>query len=97
MTTSPEALDHTHPLYADLMRVESTLIGLAPWSLSADTPSTTPAATPIERLTALSVAAADLSERTARWVRVARDAGATWQEVGDALGVTRQAAQQRFR
>lgn len=29
-------------------------------------------------------------------VQRARDEGATWQEIGDALGITRQAAQQRF-
>lgn len=29
-------------------------------------------------------------------VREARDNGSTWQEIGDALGVTRQAAQQRY-
>lgn len=29
-------------------------------------------------------------------VRHARDAGATWEEIGDALGVTKQAAFQRF-
>ena len=29
-------------------------------------------------------------------VGAARRAGATWQQVGDAFGITRQAAQQRF-
>ena len=30
------------------------------------------------------------------WVDDARDAGATWQAIGDALGMTRQAAHERF-
>ena len=32
-----------------------------------------------------------------RWVDAARRAGMSWAEVGDALGITKQAAQQRFR
>ena len=30
------------------------------------------------------------------WVREARDQGVTWQAIGDALGITHQAARQRF-
>ena len=30
------------------------------------------------------------------FVDAARNSGATWEEIGDALGVTRQAAQQRY-
>ena len=33
---------------------------------------------------------------TAEWVVKARDAGASWEQIGHALGVSRQAAQQRF-
>jgi hypothetical protein len=43
--------------------------------------------------------AAELSEvegHVAEAVQGARDAGASWAEVGDALGITRQAAQQRY-
>ena len=29
-------------------------------------------------------------------VQTVREAGATWEEIGDALGMTRQAARQRF-
>lgn len=32
-----------------------------------------------------------------RWVQVARSNGHTWQEIADALGVTRQSAWERFR
>lgn len=39
----------------------------------------------------------DLSEQVLRLsVQQSRDAGHTWQEIGDLLGVTRQAAFQRF-
>lgn len=50
-------------------------------------------------LTLLAEAQADADRATARvkaHVRLARDAGATWEEVGTALGVTRQAAQKRY-
>ena len=32
-----------------------------------------------------------------RWIDAARRAGMTWTEIGEALGITKQAAQQRFR
>lgn len=35
-------------------------------------------------------------ERLRRAVRAAREAGLTWADVGDVLGVTRQAAHERF-
>jgi hypothetical protein len=35
-------------------------------------------------------------ERVAQAVESARGAGASWTEVGDAIGISRQAAQQRF-
>src|SRR5919204_4444143 len=55
---------------------------------------------PLERL----AAAADLAERVRQgadelvdhFVHAARAAGCSWEEVGRAFGVTRQAAQQRF-
>jgi hypothetical protein len=40
--------------------------------------------------------AREVERLTADWVQKARDAGASWQQIGDALGVTRQAAQQRY-
>lgn len=39
---------------------------------------------------------AALDEATSELVRNAREAGATWEQVGKALGITRQAAQMRF-
>ena len=46
----------------------------------------------------LSMRVAEAAERLARVeVAVAREGGATWQEVGDAFGTNRQAAHERFR
>lgn len=42
-------------------------------------------------------AAADANDRLADAAHAARDAGASWTQIGDALGLTRQAAQQRWR
>jgi hypothetical protein len=66
-----------------------------------DADLTTLATSPAER-DPLAYAAA--LARTARLVEdglrahvsMAREAGSTWQQVGDALGVTKQAAQQRY-
>lgn len=41
-------------------------------------------------------AAADAQHRLGEAARAARDAGASWTQIGDALGLTRQAAQQRW-
>lgn len=38
-----------------------------------------------------------LRQSLAGWVNVARYAGASWVEVGRALGITRQSASERFR
>lgn len=73
--------------------------GPAPWS----PPPSYRQDVPDERTTALRaiaraldrVSAADDALRAA--VAAARDAGCSWSEVGQALGVTKQTAQQRFR
>jgi len=41
-------------------------------------------------------AAGELHAAITWWAITAVQAGATWREIGDALGITRQAAQQRF-
>lgn len=53
--------------------------------------------TPLQALTASRLLVERLSGR--RWyvMRDAREAGASWAEIGDALGVSRQAAQQWYR
>jgi hypothetical protein len=47
-------------------------------------------------LVGAATALAHAEEGVVRAVRAARGAGASWAEVGDALGTSRQAAQQRF-
>ena len=55
---------------------------------------------PLEQLTAAVVAADHLSELAdhliGHFVDQARRSGASWTDIGGSLGVTRQAAQQRF-
>ena len=50
----------------------------------------------LARLIDAARAAADANHRLAEAARAARHAGATWTQIGDALGLTRQAAQQRW-
>ena len=50
----------------------------------------------LEVLTELSDRRAALDLRIAAEARAARTVGATWNEIGRTLGMTRQAAQQRF-
>lgn len=49
------------------------------------------------RLLAAANAAADAEHQLADAAHAARVAGASWAQIGDALGLTRQAAQQRWR
>jgi hypothetical protein len=50
----------------------------------------------LARLIYAARAAADAEHELARAAHDARHAGATWTQIGDALGLTRQAAQQRW-
>lgn len=47
-------------------------------------------------LTPVAAASARVERNLAAWVNRARSLGATWTEIGDALGVTRQSAWERF-
>jgi hypothetical protein len=40
--------------------------------------------------------AREIERLTGEWVDKAREAGASWAQIGTALGISRQAAQQRF-
>lgn len=51
---------------------------------------------PMGKLAALSLAVETLEFRKAFAVREAREAGKTWQEIGDVAGMSRQGAQQRW-
>ncbi|MDQ0095597.1 hypothetical protein [Paeniglutamicibacter psychrophenolicus] len=51
----------------------------------------------LELLSQISAVAAQVEQRLAAWVGVARDKGASWARVGDALAMTRQSAWERFK
>jgi hypothetical protein len=52
---------------------------------------------PLEKLRALTARMAELDAARERTVAAAMAGGATWAEIGDALGVTAQAAHKRYR
>ena len=54
------------------------------------------AASPMSALLSARTAAEAIEQATRILVQQARDAGRTWQEIGELLTITRQAAQQRF-
>jgi len=59
----------------------------------------TPRAVPgveLGRLIAAAHAAVDADSELAHAAHAARQAGASWTQIGDAVGLTRQAAQQRW-
>lgn len=67
-----------------------------PWRTLIETIEAAQETTLTPRLTALHSAAQQLEELTTQTVHRARVAGASWAEVGTALEVTKQAAQQRY-
>lgn len=50
----------------------------------------------LQRVVGAAVVASAVETVTAEYVAEARELGATWEEVATCLGVTRQAAQQRY-
>ncbi len=48
------------------------------------------------RLSAVAETAEAIEQALADWVELARAQGGTWAQIGEALGVTRQSAWQRF-
>ena len=51
---------------------------------------------PLDALRELARGEAELDRLRFEWVRMARIAGASWEQVGEALGVTRQSAWEHF-
>jgi hypothetical protein len=51
---------------------------------------------PVRELLAVAYATNELESAAVLYVTAARDRGASWAVIGDALGVTRQAARQRY-
>ncbi len=61
-----------------------------PWRVDTDL------ATVLDALPRMLLAQSQAAEHLARWVARARELGATWAQVGAALGMTRQSAWERF-
>ncbi|EIC09114.1 hypothetical protein OR221_0822 [Microbacterium laevaniformans OR221] len=51
----------------------------------------------LDQVQSAAIRLADIEADISKFVLIARDNGASWADVGQALGITRQAAQQRFR
>ena len=63
---------------------------VAPWEHAADLDDA------LRILPKAAAAGAQVEENLAGWVRRARSLGATWARIGEALGMTRQSAWERF-
>jgi hypothetical protein len=63
---------------------------VAPWEHPADLDDV------LRILPKAAAAGAQVEENLAGWVRKARSLGATWARIGEALGMTRQSAWERF-
>lgn len=63
---------------------------LAPWELDLSLEKV------LEALPPVAAAGAQLEAHLGEWVRRARGLGATWARIGEALGMTRQSAWERF-
>jgi hypothetical protein len=63
---------------------------LAPWQQATDLEAV------LENLPRIAKAAGLVEETLTGWVRRARELGATWARIGEALGMTRQSAWARF-
>ena len=63
---------------------------LAPWERAAGLDEV------LRILPQVAAAGAQVEENLAGWVRKARSLGATWARIGEALGMTRQSAWERF-
>ena len=64
--------------------------------LSAEPGDTPVVGSAVERLDALAALAQRVDQATKRTVREALDAGETWQSIGEALSVSRQAAHEKW-
>jgi hypothetical protein len=76
-----QVIEHNKP--ASVPRV-------APWELESSLEGV------LTNLPRIAAAGAQVDQNLVEWVRRARSLGATWTRVGEALGVTRQSAWERF-
>ena len=77
-------------------RLGAGLCGSLPVVMRQETTMTPLASTLLRRAVQTDRRANQLKRQAVELVRAARDAGATWADVGVAFGVTRQSAHQRF-
>ena len=63
---------------------------IAPWEAEATLEEV------LRNLAPVAGAATQVEESLAAWITKARSLGATWAQIGDALGITRQSAWERF-
>jgi hypothetical protein len=63
---------------------------VAPWEMELSLDEV------LNHLPLVAAAADQVDEELVKWVRKARGLGATWERVGNALGITRQSAWERF-
>lgn len=68
----------------------ASVLHVAPWHQVNDVDAV------LENLPRIARASALVEESLTGWVRRARELGATWARIGDALGMTRQSAWARF-
>jgi hypothetical protein len=68
----------------------ASVLHVAPWQRVSDV------AAVLENLPRIAKASVLVEESLTGWVRRARELGATWARIGDALGMTRQSAWARF-
>ena len=83
--------DECVSLCAELFKGEpSPVRGVAPWE------SVSTAEEVLAHLPLVTTAIKQVEEDLAGWVRRAHDLGVTWARIGEALGMTRQSAWERF-
>ena len=88
---APDAVKHAQ--FGDPVRTAEWLRRFLP---DAGATSQDPAYVALQRVVGAAVVASAVETVTAEYVAEARELGATWEEVATCLGVTRQAAQQRY-
>jgi hypothetical protein len=80
-----------HQKYAEIFASEERIASVRrpPWEQMSDEEL-------LDSLPKIQATAAQANEFLQAWVRIARSRGLTWSEVGRALGISRQAAWERF-
>jgi hypothetical protein len=85
-----QCVELAHQILDEAATAEVRAPLLTPWELTDNIE------TALANLPNVARAHAQVEASLAGWVRRARQLGATWAQVGDALGVTRQSAWERF-